>query len=73
MTGVQTCALPICFPVTIGGEYWREVDGFYFTVRSSYGGTFPTEGPFSDFDTAEEEAALVIGEDRAAIACYEED
>ena len=20
MTGVQTCALPICFPVTIGGE-----------------------------------------------------
>ena len=21
MTGVQTCALPICFPVTIGGDF----------------------------------------------------
>ena len=25
MTGVQTCALPICFPVTIGGGIrWRD-------------------------------------------------
>ena len=24
MTGVQTCALPICFPVTINGEFTRE-------------------------------------------------
>ena len=23
MTGVQTCALPICFPVTIGGKWER--------------------------------------------------
>ena len=26
MTGVQTCALPICFPVTIGGTYECKVD-----------------------------------------------
>ena len=24
MTGVQTCALPICFPVTIDGDLTRE-------------------------------------------------
>ena len=28
MTGVQTCALPICFPVTICGE--EQVSGFAF-------------------------------------------
>ena len=27
MTGVQTCALPICFPVTIGGGDYV-VEGF---------------------------------------------
>ena len=26
MTGVQTCALPICFPVTIGYDYDEEDD-----------------------------------------------
>ena len=25
MTGVQTCALPICFPVTIGGAEIKEI------------------------------------------------
>ena len=25
MTGVQTCALPICFPVTIAEQGWRQV------------------------------------------------
>ena len=27
MTGVQTCALPICFPVTIGGGAGASVGG----------------------------------------------
>ena len=26
MTGVQTCALPICFPVTIGGMQEKFID-----------------------------------------------
>ena len=26
MTGVQTCALPICFPVTIGGKVYDNLD-----------------------------------------------
>ena len=28
MTGVQTCALPICFPVTIESASWVNNDGF---------------------------------------------
>ena len=32
MTGVQTCALPICFPVTIGGQSgysgWSGISGY---------------------------------------------
>ena len=32
MTGVQTCALPICFPVTIGGAIGVGVSG---TINSS--------------------------------------
>ena len=28
MTGVQTCALPICFPVTIGGEIIKIITDF---------------------------------------------
>ena len=29
MTGVQTCALPICFPVTIGGLNLRDAEEFW--------------------------------------------
>ena len=31
MTGVQTCALPICFPVTIGGSYKDWIETVYTT------------------------------------------
>ena len=37
MTGVQTCALPICFPVTIGvghGKYLRENAGINLNYRN---------------------------------------
>ena len=46
MTGVQTCALPICFPVTIGGlskvcnasyREWKKT-GKKFTARVVEGG-----------------------------------
>ena len=33
MTGVQTCALPICFPVTIGAVQNSIVDVNYNTAR----------------------------------------
>ena len=32
MTGVQTCALPICFPVTIEGGYSVVVNDILFSV-----------------------------------------
>ena len=33
MTGVQTCALPICFPVTIGGGAGMAVSGLVNTIN----------------------------------------
>ena len=35
MTGVQTCALPICFPVTILGEY-NKAELVAITLESSW-------------------------------------
>ena len=34
MTGVQTCALPICFPVTIGGLEEEKFNEIYVRVRA---------------------------------------
>ena len=34
MTGVQTCALPICFPVTIGGNIGLQQDNEYVWVHN---------------------------------------
>ena len=47
MTGVQTCALPICFPVTIAqvairhrkNGLWNEEDGFFYDVLQLNDGT----------------------------------
>ena len=40
MTGVQTCALPICFPVTIGAfEIWRILD--FGTTAATHKGIGP--------------------------------
>ena len=33
MTGVQTCALPICFPVTIGHDTWFDWGEEFFGVH----------------------------------------
>ena len=35
MTGVQTCALPICFPVTIGGMVQPQPGGVQATVAEA--------------------------------------
>ena len=35
MTGVQTCALPICFPVTIDGAYGIYIDNSVTTVSKN--------------------------------------
>ena len=32
MTGVQTCALPICFPVTIWGGYYKKFGDLYLEM-----------------------------------------
>ena len=34
MTGVQTCALPICFPVTIAGDISPENNKYLFVINS---------------------------------------
>ena len=48
MTGVQTCALPICFPVTIAGPVWFFVN--IFDMRTFFLGLlfliFPFVVPF---------------------------
>ena len=38
MTGVQTCALPICFPVTIGGvKDYEAQKGYTFSAEKFWG------------------------------------
>ena len=48
MTGVQTCALPICFPVTINGELrvneiWEKIKGFDNYIVSNKGNVINTK------------------------------
>ena len=48
MTGVQTCALPICFPVTIGSIYVTcIVNGKEFTEQITHG-KIPLSNHFGD-------------------------
>ena len=53
MTGVQTCALPICFPVTIGGAVTSVLDlGYFdFSISGNDGNLvfYPTKSEFNDY------------------------
>ena len=46
MTGVQTCALPICFPVTIGDEYEQRVKSIAIAISKSIKKTGIKPKPF---------------------------
>ena len=62
MTGVQTCALPICFPVTIG----RIASGKYTLKQTeNYGKWLSIQQTFAHAATVQGQAALMQG--RAAL------
>ena len=46
MTGVQTCALPICFPVTIAGEWFAGTGEYVDWGRGVLDGHFPLKELF---------------------------